>query len=205
MSRPTSPIIYGLVEGITDEAVLARLIRHVGGNPGSVYGKMGKPYLLEHIEHYNEFARRMPLVVLVDLNRKYPCAPELRAAWLPRPSANMCFRIAVREIEAWLMADRERLASFLCVPVSKVPTHPDGEQDPKHELVELARRSRRRDIHQDMVPRPGSGRKTGPAYASRLIEFASNEKAGWRPEVAAGSSESLRRCLTRLRELVATV
>jgi hypothetical protein len=36
-------------------------------------------------------------------------------------------------------------------------------------VVELARYSRRRDIREDMVPRPGSGRSVGAAYTSRLI------------------------------------
>jgi len=50
----------------------------------------------------------------------------------------------------------------------------------------------------DMVPRPGSGRATGPAYASHLIEFAATH---WRPDIAAHSCQSLRKCLQRLKDL----
>jgi hypothetical protein len=56
----------------------------------------------------------------------------------------------------------------------------------------------RLDIREDMLPRRGSGRPIGPAYTSRMIEFVENN---WRPEVAARSSDSLRRCLVRLREI----
>ena len=49
-----------------------------------------------------------------------------------------------------------------------------------------------------MVPRPGSGRLVGPAYASRLIEYA---EAHWRPEVAGQCTDSLRRCRERLVQL----
>jgi hypothetical protein len=68
--------------------------------------------------------------------------------------------------------------------------------DPKRAMVEVAGHSRRREIRQDMVPRRGSGSSVGPAYTSRLIEFA---QAHWRPETAARASDSLRRCLARLQ------
>lgn len=70
------------------------------------------------------------------------------------------------------------------------------------QVVNLARRSRSREIAADMVPRRESGRPEGAAYASRLIEFISDSRRGWRPTVAARSSNSLRRCLRRLRRLV---
>jgi hypothetical protein len=66
--------------------------------------------------------------------------------------------------------------------------------------VDLAARSRRRAIREDMVPRSGSGRSVGQAYASRLIEFVDGY---WRPEMAANNSDSLRRCCERLDEIVA--
>jgi hypothetical protein len=37
-------VIYGAVEGLVDEAVVRRLIRHVGAEPGPIYGKNGKVY-----------------------------------------------------------------------------------------------------------------------------------------------------------------
>ncbi len=37
--------IQAAVEGNLDEAVVRRLIHHVGGNLGTVYGKKGKPHL----------------------------------------------------------------------------------------------------------------------------------------------------------------
>ena len=114
----------------------------------------------------------------------------------------MCFRVAVREVEAWLLGDHEKLATFLGVAVSRIPRDPEAEMDPKTTMVELARRSRRREIREDMVPRPESGRDVGPAYASRLIEFVVGGEVSWRLDVASRSSESLRRCLACMRRLV---
>jgi len=69
-------------------------------------------------------------------------------------------------------------------------------------MVEIARHSRRRDVRENMVPRGGSGRKIGPAYTSLLIEFSRDSKNGWRPTVAVKSSDSLKRCMRRLEQLV---
>jgi len=90
---------------------------------------------------------------------------------------------------------------FLGVATSRIPASPETLGDPKRTVVDIARHSRRRDIRDDMVPRPGSGREVGQGYAAHLIEFISNETSGWRPDVAAENAESLDRCVRRLRGL----
>ncbi len=114
----------------------------------------------------------------------------------------MCFRIAVRAIEAWLMADREKLAHFLSVSVSKIPLNPEITQNPKTFLVNLAKSSRRREIREDMVPRDESGRRVGPAYTSRMIEFIESSKNAWRPDIAAMHADSLSRALRYLKLMI---
>jgi len=192
-------VILAAVEGPIDEAVLRRLAQHVGTDLRSVFGKQGKPSVLRSLHGYNLAAHRPPLwVVLVDLDRDADCAPLVVSQWLPDPAPYMCFRVAVRAVEAWLLADGEQIARFLSIPVSQIPTDPESLADPKRTLVDLAGRSRRRAIRQDMVPRPASGRAVGPAYASRIIEFVHGD---WRPESAMTRADSLRRsilCLNRL-------
>lgn len=193
-------VISAAVEGVVDEAVVRKLITHVGAIPGPVYGKQGKSYLRQKIPGYNNAARHAPWIVLVDLNREADCAPPLCNAWLIEPAPHLCFRVAVRKVEAWLMADADRLAAFLSVAPSKIYGNPEGLDDPKTMMVNLARFSRRKAIKEDMVPRDGSGRQVGPAYSSRLIEFVSSS---WEPGAAAERSDSLRRaieCLKRLSE-----
>lgn len=190
--------VCAAVEGNLDEAVVERLIRHVGAHPGTVYGRNGKPFLRDRIGGYNNAAHHAPWVVLVDLDMEGECAPPVRAAWLQNPAPQMCLRVVVRAIEAWLMADAERLAAFIGVARNKVPADPEGLEHPKQVMVNLARLSRRRDVRQDMVPREASGRTAGPAYTSRLIEYATDR---WRPHVAVQHADSLRRaveCLERL-------
>lgn len=190
--------ISAAVEGIVDEVVVRRLIVLAGANPGPVYGRQGKLFLKQKIGGYNSAARYTPWIVLVDLDEDYDCAPPLRASWLPQPAPRLCFRVAVHAIEAWLLADAERIAAFFRIAHRRVPADPETLSNPKATMVALARVSQRRDIREDMVPRDGSGRPVGPAYASRLIEFASSL---WRPKVATRRAESLRRavdCLNRL-------
>jgi hypothetical protein len=193
-----SPAISVAVEGLVDEAVVRRLIVLAGASPGPVYGKQGKAFLRQRIDGYNDAAQHAPWIVHVDLDSDYGCAPPLRNSWLAQLSQHLCFRVAVRAVEAWLLADAERVADFASVALAKVPRTPETLSDPKGAMVALARASRRRDIREDMVPRIGSGRSVGPAYASRLIEFASSS---WRPLVAAKQAESLKRAIDCLKRL----
>jgi len=192
-------VISGAVEGPTDETVVRRLVKEAGGSLDRVYGKSGKSNLRQRLAGYNRAARHAPWVVVVDLDHSADCAPPFCEDWLPQPSNHMRFRVAVRAIEAWLLADHERLATFLSIPAVRVPADPEALDDPKLTMINLARQSRRRGIREDMVPRPNSGRHVGPAYTSRLIEFVETE---WRPEIAAERADSLGRCRMRLKELI---
>jgi len=197
-----SVIISGAVEGVLDEGVLRRLIRDLGAEVRAVYGKNGKPFLLNKLDAYNHAAHYSPWIVIIDLDHDAECAPPFVRSRLPDPAPNMNFRVAVREIEAWLLADRERFARFLSVSLSRVPRNPEALDSPKGTIVELARHSRRREIREGMVPRPGSGLKIGPSYTSLLLEFVKDTERGWRPTIAAQSSDSLNRCIRRLAEVV---
>jgi len=146
MTAQDPVVISGAVEGIVDEAVLRRLVQHVQGTVNAVYGKNGKTHLRQRLDGYNQAARFGSWIVLVDLDHEADCAPLFRTAWLPNPAPLMCFRIAVREIEAWLLADRERLSTFLSITASRMPREPEAEPDPKRTVVDLARRARRREI-----------------------------------------------------------
>ncbi|HPW69573.1 MAG TPA: hypothetical protein PLA82_08930 [Deltaproteobacteria bacterium] len=195
-------IIDAAVEGIIDEAVAQKLIVGAGGSPGTIYGKTGKAFLYQKIQGFNNAAKTWPWLVLVDLDNDKECAPPFCTRWVPDPSPYLCFRVAVREVESWLMADSETLASFLGISRAIIPKDPEGLVDPKREMVNLARRSRKEAIRKDMVPRQGSGRPVGPAYASRMIEYVQNY---WRPEVAARRADSLGRAIACLRRVIKEV
>ena len=193
-----SPSITLAIEGLTDEYVMRRIFRHVGLVCNRVLGRQGKPYLLQRLPNFNKVAQYSAWIVVLDLDRDSECAPAYAAHLLPDPSQGMFLRIAVRAIESWVLADREKMARFLGIAVENVPKNPDTEGNPKRTLIELAKRSRRRKLRDDIIPRPSSGRKTGPGYAGRINEFVATN---WRPEVAVQQSDSLRRCIAALRAL----
>jgi len=199
MLKSVRPVFSVAVEGEVDEAVVRKLAEDAGASVAYAYGKNGKQRLLRSLRGYNEAARFSPWLVLVDLDQDFDCAPLLCEQYLPAPSPSMCFCVAVRKVESWLLADRPSIARFLKVPVSSVPAQPDRLPNAKGELARLASRSRNRGIRADMTPRPGSGREVGAAYSSRVREFVDQL---WNPQAAEVHSESLRRCRRRLRGLV---
>lgn len=187
-----------LVEGWTDEPVAKKLLKHVGLEIGVVYGRKGKPYLLQRSPIYNKAAHFAPWFVLLDLDADTPCVSQAIAQWLPNPANGMRFRVAVQSVEAWLMADRESMADFLSVAPSKIQHAIELDINPKQTLINIARTSRDRSTREAIVPRQDSGAKVGPLYAAQLTEFT--EKY-WRPQVAQEHSDSLRRCINALSTL----
>ena len=201
MASPLPVEVRAAVEGNLDEAVAERLITLCGGRLGKVSPKQGRPYVLEHIGGYNEGARYGGIwFVLVDLDQQPECAPELVAEALPDPAEGMCFRIAVREVEAWLLADRAGFARWAGVRASLIPVDVESIAQPKEQLVAIVRESRYRERRDAIVPRPGSGRTEGPDYSDVLTEFVASD---WDVEAAASVAPSLDRALRCLRAKIA--
>lgn len=190
------------MEGDLDEAVLRRTLTSAGGEPGSIFGRKGKPNLLSSLRGYNNAAAHWPWAVLVDLDQECECAPDCVIQWLPQPAPLMRLRAVVRAIESWILADAERISKFLAVPPNRIPQRPDELPNPKLSLVNLARGSRKPSIRRELVPDPVGGRSVGPLYNSRLMSFVDDEVNGWRPTEAAQRSPSLAKCLQRISELI---
>ncbi|MCU0866782.1 MAG: hypothetical protein MUC36_23605 [Planctomycetes bacterium] len=180
------------VEGDADVAVVAAILESRGQQLGPVHVCGGKSRLDARLRGYVAAAARAPWIILRDLDRDAPCAPE----WLAREPGRWrvgWVRLAVRAVEAWLLADRDAAASWLSVPVGKLPRQVEVLPDPKLVLQNLAAASRSATIRRDVVPR-GSAR-IGPGYVDQVREYCAGR---WRPDVAAGGSDSLRRLLHRL-------
>ena len=179
-----------VVEGPSDLAVLKRLLCDAGLSISHQYGQQGKSRIDINLARYNHAARFSRWLVLRDLDHDAACAPELRQRLLPGPAAGMRLHIAVRAVEAWLLADAERIAEMLSVRRGLVPLEPDRLDDPKGSMLDLARQSRRSEIREAMLPGPDTTARVGRGYATILAEFANDR---WRPEVAATRSPSLSR------------
>lgn len=187
-----------VVEGLTDEIAAIRLLEEAGLDVGPVHVAGGKVRLDERIPGYVAASRHGPWLVLRDLDTDADCAPALLQALVPAHGPHLLFRIPVRQLESWLLADREAMARFLSVTLNRIPPNPDGLLDPKVAVIDAARRSRRAQLRRDMVPEPDSGMKVGRGYVGHMTDFI---MSAWRPRVGARYSDSLRRALVAFDRL----
>ncbi|MCX6901909.1 MAG: hypothetical protein NTW03_00195, partial [Verrucomicrobia bacterium] len=143
-----SPVPINLaVEDELSEQMLRVLLRECGRayEIGAVYRKGGYGYLRSKLSGFNNAAKGMPYLVLTDLDQR-PCPTDLIEDWFgcelsqygKRRNHNLLFFIAVREVEAWVLADREAFARFLGIKADQIPS-PDLIADPKRLLIDLAR------------------------------------------------------------------
>jgi len=188
------------VEDVLSEAAARQLLLQSGRRfrVEQCLGLRGVDQLRKNIQRYNEAARRLPILVLADLDTPEPCPPEKIRIWLGshtrRP--NLLLRFAAMEVESWLLAHCEGLADFLKISSQRIPRDPDAVPQPKEQVVSLARRSRSRHIREDVAPPAGSHRAVGPDYNTRLVQFVNQH---WDARLASQRSSSLRRALDRLR------
>ena len=186
--------IHCIVEGLVDEAAVRRIFSDQSLAAGAFY-HTSVPAFETRLRRFNLAARHSPWFALCDLDRD-ECAPARLHRYLPDPAPGMCFRIAVRSVEAWYLADREGIARYLRVAKGRVPVAPEDERDPKSRLIALARRSRSRSIREGLVPAAGDSRTVGAEYALMMSEFA---RELWSPRRAADCAPSLQRTIERCR------
>ena len=143
---------------------------------------------------------RLAVLIITDLDNSL-CSPQLINDWFqPRGLTNShcLFRVAVKEADAWLLADRENLANFLSVSSAKIPRDCENVHDPKQTLLNIARGSRRRERREGIAPTANSLAKVGPEYNDQLADFVRNY---WEIDQAIEHSDSLNRALSALKAL----
>lgn len=161
----------------------------------TIYNRGGNGYLKRTIDGFNNAAKGTPFFVGTDLDR-YECPSALIDDWLTHPQHhNLLIRVAVREVEAWVLADRDGFANFIGIKVAKVPDDVEALPNPKEALIQLVRGSRKKQVREDICPPHNSTRKIGPNYNARLGSFVTES---WNPANARLNSRSLDRAIDRL-------
>jgi len=194
------PPISILVEGNLDETVARQIIGAAGGTVGTVYGRRGIDYIEKKITGFNQLAKGIPILTLVDLmDLDSDCPAEIVREWLPHRHEQMLLRLVVREIESWILADRTSISRFFGLRKALIPHHPEQLGDPKATLVELADSSQRQGLRNAIVPDDPTMNDEGPAYTTRLQRFVRDQ---WSVENAAENASSLHRCLQAVQRVV---
>ena len=145
--------------------------------------KGGSGYLRSNIEKFEKFAKRVPILLITDLDTAGASAPQ-----------GILFRVAVREIESWLLADHDGISNLLQISPAKLPDNPDILDDPKRSLLHFAKNAPR-EIRSDLIADKGVMAAQGMGYNFRLGQFV---RESWSPQRAASRSDSLRRTRERL-------
>ena len=159
----------------------------------------GSSYIEKRMPNFNNAAKHKPWVVLLDLDRR-PCAVEYVSRLLPSGAARyMTLRIAVTEVESWLLADANAVAKFFAVARHHVPREPDMVPHAREALLNLARRGRcSRQVREAVLPHfPRASH--GPDYNATMISFVYKL---WNRERAAARSPSLSRAVAALDRMV---
>ena len=186
------------VEDELSEAISAKILNSFGIEIRIVLREGGNAYLRQKAPELNRSANGMDIFLLTDLDSSKDCPPGLIRSWIKgTPNPRFFFRVAVMEVESWLMADRTGFANFLSIPVHRIPFPTDDILKPKEFLVSLARRSRKRRLRDELVPEPGAKIPVGYGYNTRLSQFV---REHWDLKRAAAVSPSLKRTLNRLSE-----
>ena len=193
------------VEDDLSESVAVRLLHEYapGFTVAEVIGGNGKDPLRQQLHAFRNIAiHQWPVLVLTDQDSPQSCPPALLRQWTqsrPLPS-NLLLRVAVLEVEAWLLADRSAIAQWLSISANRVPYDPENILNPKQTVVHLASRSRHRRLREAIAPDRVIGTdRTGPDYNLVMAEFVDNH---WNPEAARQYAPSLNRAIIRIAELI---
>lgn len=190
-------IVY---EDQLSEAVLCRLLEY-SKQKVYIYQKIpgnGCDYIKKRIPSYLAASRIVPFVILLDSDKE-DCAKRMLDELVPPKSRHDGFllRIAVREVESWLIADHKGFGEFLGINPVLIERQPQTLHDAKEYLINLARKSRKREIVEGIVPQKDTSAKQGPRYNQVLQPFVRNT---WNISAAAKRSESLNRALHAIKK-----
>jgi hypothetical protein len=185
-------------EDALSESVALKMLRERAINIEAVkcLRKQGFGYLKQRIPNLCDAAGNgFNVFVLTDLDQRQ-CAASLMNDWFANRQVpdRLLFRVAVREVEAWIMADRQEFAEFLGISSQKIPADVEGLADPKRHLLRLAGAAKR-EVRRELVPRTGSLASQGFGYNDLLAQFVVER---WSSERAAQNSASLNKAIMRL-------
>ena len=185
----TQAVLHKCIADFLPDFSIART--EVKGGRGNVQRELGA---------YVHLAQVMPVLIGVDLDSD-ECAPTLIADWKARYGTHqsLIIRVAVCEIESWVIADCKRIAKLINAKSDDITKTPDDLADPKNYFLEAVQATAPADMRNDLIPRNYNRYpRIGPAYNIQMCKFVEQR---WRPHVAMKRSDSLARAVTAIQNL----
>lgn len=206
--------VYIAGEDEATRAVIIRLINDYAPNL-HILGELPArgSQIKAKIPNFNVLAHSFPVILLTDLDNE-PCAPigknNLLGGLVQEP--NFVINIAIDEVEAWLMADKEGFARYFGIPIAKMPNSIMQKMSGHKELPEifvpvksswlfthdLMQYSTNVEKKAQVAVSLKDKNSKGKEYNSAVVPFI---KDVWNPDVARVASDSLNRMIVRLGKL----
>jgi hypothetical protein len=182
-------------EDILQKEVIDKIVRTFFSKKYVITGYTcghGFGWIKNNINVYNKASSGTTYLVLIDLDSE-SCPVKIVQDWLDDAKGeNLLFRVAVREIESWIVADVQNFSKFLHLREKKLRKDVDEITDPKRYIFNLVSGSIIRQLS-GVCPR-GTAR-IGDDYNEKLSKFV---KSSWNPQLAMANSSSLKKTINRL-------
>ncbi len=159
--------------------------------------KGGFGYLKSKLPNLCGLSKTQPVIIFTDLD-SCECPKILIDSWfknIERPQGFL-FRVVVREIESWVLADHKAFSEYFGISQAKLPPDPDSLLDPKAALLKLVSGSRR-EIKDAMIAKKGALAIQGVGYNTILGDFI---RTSWSSLRAQERSRSLKKAFSRINE-----
>ncbi len=185
---------------LTEEAMVKIIASKDSLRIRSSLGKKGCGYLTSNLDKFNALANSHYVLLVLDLDNKNDLQEFKNniEGQIRNKDEKLKIIVPVREVESWLLADREGLSKFLAVSKDKIDREPELLLDPKEKIINLARQSRDSNIKKGIPPKQGAAAKMGLSYNTLLSSFI---REHWDISRAFELSQSLRETISFIDEI----
>ena len=200
---------YSFVEDVLTRKVVIRLFSrlkakfpYVSLADGNPVVTQGNARLKEKAQKFREAAQfGIDSLLVTDLDA-WATPNDLGRDWfgvlcLSELPDGFIFRVAVHEIESWILADKDGLARYLLISPDNFPDNSDTIPDPKKFLLNLVAAKCRKKRFREMLPL--KGQKIGIGYNPVLSDFIDNQ---WDIDQAIFRSSSLKRAMGKITSFI---
>lgn len=162
---------------LTEEVIIKILMSFEQFNIVHKLGRQGSGYLTSKLVNFNQLAGNQIVLLVLDLDSKDSAEEYKRLieGKIQNKNDSLLILVPVREIESWILADRDGLSSFLKISRDRIQRDPESLLDPKEKIISLSRDCKNGDAKRGIPPKAGAASKVGLSYNTLLTNFVRDE------------------------------